>query len=47
MARVPDTSLRTPLTPKLADPDAERVRREHEEKIKELQDFVRKLVEAS
>jgi len=35
--------LRPPATPKLQDPDAEQVRREHEDKIRELQDLVRKL----
>lgn len=35
--------LKRPVTPKLADPDAERVRIEHDAKIRELQDLVRKL----
>jgi hypothetical protein len=47
MTKVADTSLRAPVTPKLADVDAERVRREHEAKIIELQGLVRKLIEAS
>lgn len=45
--KVPANILKAPVTPKLDDVDAERVRRAHEAAIKELQDQVRKLIEAA
>lgn len=47
LVKVPDNILKAPITPKLADIDAERVRRAHEAAIKELQEQVRKLIEAA
>lgn len=38
--------LRPPVTPKLKDEGAERVRLEHEAKIRELQDLVRQIAGA-
>ena len=35
--------LRYPATPKLQDSDSEAVRREHEDKLRELQDLARSL----
>lgn len=43
---IPTGQLVAPVTPKLKDADAERVRREHEAKIVELQTFVRKIAGA-
>jgi uncharacterized membrane protein len=39
-------SLRRPSTPKLIDQDSERVRREHEANIIELQDLLRAAIKA-
>jgi hypothetical protein len=37
--------LRPPVRPKVADSNTERALREHEDKIKELQDLVRQIAE--
>lgn len=44
--KIATNQLKAPVTPKLRDPDAERVRREHEDKIRELQDLVRQIAGA-
>lgn len=41
--KIASNQLKPPVTPRLKDADAERVRREHEDKIRELQDLVRQL----
>jgi hypothetical protein len=47
MSKVPDNQLRAPVTPKLADVDAERTRLEFVAKIVELQNMLRKHIEGS
>jgi len=41
-----DNELRPPVRPKLKDPDAERVAKEFEDKIRELQGVVRRIAGA-
>ena len=44
--KIAANQLKPPVTPKLKEENAERVRREHEDKIRELQDLVRQLAGA-
>jgi hypothetical protein len=45
MAIAPN-QLKPPVRPKVKDPDVERALREHEDKIRELQDLVRQIAGA-
>jgi hypothetical protein len=41
--KIAKNQLKAPVRPKVTDPDTERALREHDDKIKELQDMVRQL----